>query len=1023
MVYFTDLHTNIHRHTALRVIASFLLVGLVIHPFPSETVYSAGLQSPSLIVNTEAFQMIDTGNGTDPIALRFGATTNFIQFSGGVFRFSAGINAPGTISGTTLNANTLLTGSTVQGFGLYDCQGTANKLTYNATTKKFLCEPDQTGGVGSSPEVGTASFSGATLRLGDARYVKKAGDTMTGALTIKNGNADTATSTPLLSVRGTMSGRALFITGTGSTTVPLLATDLRFGSLLMGTGSLKNGSGSIFPQLFIQGRLPSASRASVTSTAGARILIRGTYAYITGGSTFGVYNVSNPLYPVLVGSVTTQSSSNDFDIEGKYAYVVSEAINKKSLTILDISNPSSPKIMKTYDMGLFSNDPFFGRSITVQGRYAYITGYTDAVAYRLYTFDISDPNNAFEVTSTAISSDTDRILAVGRYLYLPRKTTGVLALYDLQNPAGPSLVTTVAVGTGPSSVVVQDKYAYVSNGTDNTISVVDISAPSAPLVVGTVTVGTTPKEMVIMGRILYVLNTGTTTVSAVDVSNPRVPKVLGTFTTPASPSSIDVSGRHAYVTTSTSISVYDLGGAYIQQLEVGGLDTANAMIRGDINIVGTARITGGATVAQGLDITGPTAIYGGTGASALFVGSTTREGIKIEARGTPSASAEHILFGYQGTFDVNLFRSASQILKTSSSFHVVGTMSGSRVFATNGLSTSGSLAVHVGTARDPTLFANGTQKVGINTGSPNSSLTASGSFATTTRLVTATGAINGGDQIIFASGSSMITLTLPTAVGVIGRQYTIKKTSYTTATDVRPVIIATTSSQRIDGVSSWVLNNRGQQLRVVSDGTNWMTMDSSSYGLNGGYVAMGATLNQWYSAPANATALTTAVLTTTATIRVIPFIAQKVMTIEGMSVSVQTTAASSSVRLGIYRDSGRGYPGSLIVDAGLVATTSTGQRSICPSGCTTTGSGTLPVMIQPGLYWLALNNNSIAVTLRGFAVANLNAVSGYPTSYTTLRNVGWNIANTWGAFPTTFPVSANATTAVPLPAVTVRISD
>ncbi len=362
--------------------------------------------------------------------------------------------------------------------------------------------------------------------------------------------------------------------------------------------------------------------------------------------------------------------------------------------------------------------------------------------------------------------------------------------------------------------------------------------------------------------------------------------------------------------------------------------------------------------------------------------------------------------------------------ETTDLLNVRGTMSGSVVHASSRLASSGVLVLRPGNQLQPTLYANGGQKVGINTASPHSSFTSSGTFATSVRVVTATGSINGGDQIIFASGSSMITLTLPTAVGINGRQYTIKKTSATNDSQIRPVIIATTSSQTIDRVSRWRLTNRGQQVTVVSDGANWQVVDASGYGLNGGFISMGNTMNQWYGAPGDGTALTTAVLTTTATIRVLPFIAQKVMTINGMSVSVQTTAASAEVRLAIYNDTGRGYPDTLVVDAGTVATTATGQRSICPSGCTTTGGGTLPVTIQPGLYWLAINNNSLAHTLRGWAVGNLNPINGFPSAYTTLRNVGWQVTNAYTAYPTQFPTTgATATTAAPLPAVTVRMQE
>jgi len=170
----------------------------------------------------------------------------------------------------------------------------------------------------------------------------------------------------------------------------------------------------------------------------------------------------------------------------------------------------------------------------------------------------------------------------------------------------------------------------------------------------------------------------------------------------------------------------------------------------------------------------------------------------------------------------------------------------------------------------------------------------------------------------------------------------------------------------------------------------------------------------------NGTATAAATFTTTATIRAFPFIAQKVMSINGMAVSVQTTAASSEVRVALYRDSGNGYPDTLIFDAGTVTTTTTGMRTICASGCTATNS-TFPFHIQPGLYWLAVNNNSIAVTLRGFAVGGINPVQGFPSNYTTVRNFGWSIANTYTSFPSTFPAAAALVTAVPLPQIFMRI--
>ncbi len=62
-----------------------------------------------------------------------------------------------------------------------------------------------------------------------------------------------------------------------------------------------------------------------------------------------------------------------------------------------------------------------------------------------------------------------------------------------------------------------------------------------------------------------------------------------------------------------------------------------------------------------------------------------------------------------------------------------------------------------------------------------------------------------------------VTITLPTAVGVAGRQYTVKRING----GANAVTVATTSSQTIDGVTTYVLGSPQASVEVVSDGANW----------------------------------------------------------------------------------------------------------------------------------------------------------------------------------------------------------
>lgn len=78
-----------------------------------------------------------------------------------------------------------------------------------------------------------------------------------------------------------------------------------------------------------------------------------------------------------------------------------------------------------------------------------------------------------------------------------------------------------------------------------------------------------------------------------------------------------------------------------------------------------------------------------------------------------------------------------------------------------------------------------------------------------------------GTTLFDASGGNVIA-TLPTAIGIAGRIYIIKKVD---STD-NSVIINTTAAQTIDGAASGVttLINQNEKIHVQSDGSNWVVL-------------------------------------------------------------------------------------------------------------------------------------------------------------------------------------------------------
>ena len=113
-----------------------------------------------------------------------------------------------------------------------------------------------------------------------------------------------------------------------------------------------------------------------------------------------------------------------------------------------------------------------------------------------------------------------------------------------------------------------------------------------------------------------------------------------------------------------------------------------------------------------------------------------------------------------------------------------------------------------------------------------------------------------------------------------------------------------------------------------------------------------------------------------------PFWVGRTQSFDAVAVDVTVAgSAGSVVRLGVYKDDGTGWPGTLVVDAGTVDTATTGLKSI------TAGLGAL-TDLAPDLFWL-------------FA-----ASQGGATTQPTLRAVG-NGSHQWvGVIP---PGSASHT--------------
>jgi hypothetical protein len=111
--------------------------------------------------------------------------------------------------------------------------------------------------------------------------------------------------------------------------------------------------------------------------------------------------------------------------------------------------------------------------------------------------------------------------------------------------------------------------------------------------------------------------------------------------------------------------------------------------------------------------------------------------------------------------------------------------------------------------------------VGIGTTAPNSKLHVAGSISTAIAHKTASYTLTDADSIVACNASAgAFTISLPSAVGIAGRMYTIKKVD----SSPNPVIVAPQPGQTIDGAASYVLSAQWKYVTVVSDGSNWLVI-------------------------------------------------------------------------------------------------------------------------------------------------------------------------------------------------------
>lgn len=185
---------------------------------------------------------------------------------------------------------------------------------------------------------------------------------------------------------------------------------------------------------------------------GLSVAIGGNYAYLTraangGTDEFVVLDVATPTAPVRIGGYGNNISLNDVNVDGDYAYVGTNN-NSRELLILNINNPASPALAKTYDMpgngailavSKYGNNLFVARTTTLTS---------------INVSNVTSPLVLGAVTTTGTATVNDVSLdSTGTYAFLGTNSANAeFQIADISNASSMSIVRTVDVSPGTNNM-------------------------------------------------------------------------------------------------------------------------------------------------------------------------------------------------------------------------------------------------------------------------------------------------------------------------------------------------------------------------------------------------------------------------------------------------------------------------------------------------------------------------------------------------------------------------------------------
>jgi hypothetical protein len=262
---------------------------------------------------------------------------------------------------------------------------------------------------------------------------------------------------------------------------------------------------------------PTFTRVGKIDGPANLVEVDGSRAYVVGGKTLTLVDVSNPATPKRLGAYSFPEKIWGIRIVGSLVYVAADFYG---LGILDISNPAAPVLRGSIKLaGQAKNVAIVGTTALVADHMSgldivdvkdiakpvkrdsfFLEGYARDVVSAgsmvyaidapagIYVFDLSKPGPVEPIASqqsarAPASIELSKGSGPGANLAV-LVGGGMLQVYDITKPAAPVQTATFRTPSGrPSRATMYGTRAYVADSREG-LQIVELSKPSAPVLVG-----------------------------------------------------------------------------------------------------------------------------------------------------------------------------------------------------------------------------------------------------------------------------------------------------------------------------------------------------------------------------------------------------------------------------------------------------------------------------------------------------------------------------------------------------------